>query len=132
MAVTGFARREVVPGVEVVLDHRQHERRRADLEERGDLGQVGVADDDVQAAVLLRVAVRLVPGVDDRALERRLEPDLLLEEVGSLAQLEMRRPIRLAVLLADLAGAGEDLASDEVRRQPLRRSARRGVARSTR
>ena len=50
--------------------------------------QVGVADDDVQPAVLLRVGVRLVAGVDDRALQRRLEPDLVLEEVGALADLE--------------------------------------------
>ena len=38
----------------VVLDHRQHDRRRADLEVGGDLAHVGVADDDVEAAVLLR------------------------------------------------------------------------------
>ena len=68
----------------VVLDHREHDRGRADLQEGGDLRQVGVADDHVEAAVLLRVAVRLVAGVDDRPLERGLEPDLLLEEVGPL------------------------------------------------
>ena len=70
-----------VDGDELLLDHRQHQRGRADLEVRRDLGQVGVADDDVQAAVLLRVGVRLVAGVDDRALERGLEADLDLEEV---------------------------------------------------
>ena len=50
--------------------------------------QVGVADDHVEAAVLLGVAVGLVAGVDDRALQRGLEPDLLLEEVGPLGELE--------------------------------------------
>ena len=46
---------------------------RADLEVGRDLGQVGVADDHVQPAVLLRVGVRLVPGVDDRPLQRGLQ-----------------------------------------------------------
>ena len=66
----------------------EDDRRHADLEERGDLGEVGVADDHVEPAVALRVGVRLVAGVDDRPLQRRLEADLLLEEVGPLADLE--------------------------------------------
>ena len=101
----------------VVLDHRQHDRRGADLEVGGDLAHVGVADDHVQPAVLLGVAVRLVAGVDDRALQRRLEADLLLEEVGPLAQLVRHVVVGHArQLAADLAGTGEDLAGDEVRR----------------
>ena len=87
IAGTGLAERQVV-AEGVVLDHRQHDRGGADLEEGGDLGQVGVADDHVQPAVLLGVAVRLVAGVDDRPLERGLEADLLLEEVGPLGELE--------------------------------------------
>ncbi len=66
-----------------------------DLQEVGHLGQVGVAHDDVEAAVLLGVAVRLVPGVDDGPLERGLQADFLLEEVGPLGELELdvaRRP----------------------------------------
>ena len=42
----------------------------------------------MQPAVLLRVRVRLVPGVDDRPLQRRFQADLDLEEVGPLADLE--------------------------------------------
>ena len=92
-----------------VLDHREHQRGRADLEVGRDLGQVGVADDHVQAAVLLRVGVRLVAGVDDRPLERGLEADLDLEEVGALADLEA---VLAAVLAdADPAGAADDLAA---------------------
>ena len=71
----------------VVLDHRQHDRRRADLQIGRDLTHVGVADDHVETPVLLRIAVRFVARVDDRALERRLETDLLLEEIGPLTQL---------------------------------------------
>ena len=70
---------------EAVLDHREHDGGGADLQERRHLAQVGVAGDHVQAPVLLRVGVRLVARVDDRALQRGLEPDLLLEEVGALS-----------------------------------------------
>ena len=37
--------------------------------------------------------VRFVAGVDDRPLQGRLEPDLDLEEVAALADLEPRRPV---------------------------------------
>ena len=75
----------------VVLDHGQHDGGGAHLQERGRLGHVGVADDDVEAAVLGGVAVRLVTRVDDGPLQRRLEADLLLEEVGPLADLVTAR-----------------------------------------
>jgi hypothetical protein len=44
----------------------------------------------MQPSVLLRVRVRLVPGVDDGPLERGLQAYLDLEEVGALADLEAR------------------------------------------
>ena len=59
-----------------------------DLQVGRRLGQVGIADDDVQPAVLVGVGVRLVAGVDDAALERGLQPDLDLDVVGALGQLE--------------------------------------------
>ena len=108
--------RQEVPGQPVVLDHRQHQRGGADLQEGGDLGQVGVAHDHVEPAVLLRVGVGLVTGVDDRALQRRLEADLLLEEVGALR--ELVRHVGAGEpggLRAHLAGPGVDLPGDEVR-----------------
>ena len=52
------------------LDHPQHQVGGADLEQRRGLAHVGVADDDVQAAVALGVGVRLVAGVDDRPADR--------------------------------------------------------------
>ncbi len=88
---------------------------RAELEVGRDLGEVGVADDDVQPAVLLGDGVRLVAGVDDRALQRRLEADLDLEVVGALGDLEA---VAAAVLAdADPAGAAHDLPGDEERRE---------------
>ena len=108
------------------LDHRQHERRGAVLEVDRHLGAVGVADDDVQAPVLLGVGVRLVAGVDDRALERGLEADADLDVVGALADLER---VHAAVLLAaDAAGPGDHLAGDEERREVLDDGLERDVA----
>ena len=102
----------------VVLDHLQHERRRPDLEERRDLAQVRVADDHVQAAVLLGVGVRLVAGIDDRALQRGLEPDLGLEEVRPLAELvPLPGPVVPRRLGPELAGPAEDLPGHEERRE---------------
>ena len=61
------------------------------------------------------IGVRLVAGVDDRPLQRRLEADLDLEEVGPLGDLEAAAAAVLAD--ADPAGAGDDLAGDEERRE---------------
>lgn len=100
---------------EGVLDHRQHQGRGAELEIGGDLREVGIADDHMEPAVLLGVGVGLVPGVDDGALERRLQADLDLEVVGALADLEA---VLVAVLPdTDPARARDDLARDEERRQ---------------
>ena len=78
-----------------------------------DVEVVGVADDDVQAPVAVGDGVRLVAGVDDRALEGRLEPDLGLEEVGALGDLVARSPAVDAE--PDPAGAADDLARHEER-----------------
>ena len=57
-----------------------------------------------------------VTGVDDRALERRLESDDLFEEFGARTELEERITFESRFGLgADLAGADDDLARDEVR-----------------
>ena len=55
--------------------------------QRGHLAHVGVADDAVQTPVFLRVGVRLVARVDDGPLQRGLQADLGLEEVGPLGEL---------------------------------------------
>src|SRR4029077_15550245 len=87
----------------------------ADLEIGRYLAQVGIADDHVQPTVLLRVRVRLVPGVDDGPLERGLQADLDLEEVGALADLEARAAAVGAD--ADPAGTADDLPGVEERDQ---------------
>ncbi len=72
---------------ELVLDHRQDDGRRTDLQERRHLAEIGITADDVEPTVLLGVRVGLVAGVDDRPFEGGLEADLLLEEVGPLGDL---------------------------------------------
>ena len=115
---------------EVVFDHRQDDRGGPDLEVGGDLAEVRVADDHVQAPVLLGVGVGLVARVDDRALQRGLEADLLLEEVGPLADLVVDGA--RAVLGADLARPGEHLAADEPRQQVAHEVRRTAPGGSTR
>ena len=75
------ARSSVIARSSIIASTR---RGRAELEQVGDVAVVGVADDDVQPAVEVGDRVRLVAGVDDRPLQRRLQPDLDLEEVGAL------------------------------------------------
>ena len=56
----------------------------------------------------------LVSGVDDRALECGLEADDLLEELGSLAELECRWLVEDRGLEPHLPGAAEDLPRHKV------------------
>ena len=84
------------------------------LRKVGHLVHVGVADDHVQAPVALGVG-GLVAGVDDRALEGRLQPDLDLEEPAALGDLEGDRAV---VVVADQAARpGEHLLADQERGQ---------------
>ncbi len=99
---------DIQPGV---FDHREDKRGSSDLEVGRDLAHVRVADDHMEPAVLLRVRMWLVPGVDDRTLQGCLQADLDLEEIGPLAQLETGLPAVHAD--ADPAGATHDLPGDE-------------------
>ena len=120
-------------GRNAVLDHLEHDRGGPDLQERRDLAHVRVADDHVQPPVPLGVGVRLVARVDDRALQGRLEPDLGLEEVRALRELEHpAAPLVPRRLGADLAGAREHDAGRRRTASGRARCRANGVARSTR
>ncbi len=99
----------------VVLEHPQHAGRRADLEERGVLAHVRVADDDVQASILLGIGVGLIAGIDDRPAAGGRRADTFPDVLGPLSDRERRTSCRLQYL----AGAGIDLAADEERDQHL-------------
>ena len=123
----GVRQREVPGRAGVVLDHGQHDGGGADLQEGGDLRQVGVADDHVQAPEALGVGVGLVPCVDDRALQRRLEPDDLLEELGPLRNLVLDGlGVQRRRLGADLARPGEERCATRSAGRPRRSPWRRG------
>ena len=66
------------------LDQIQHQRRGAELEVGGVLGQVGVTDDHMQPPVLVGVGVRLVAGIDDAAFEGGLQANLDFDVVRPL------------------------------------------------
>ena len=104
-----------VDGDEAVFDHGEDQGCRSQFEVGGELREVGVSDDHVEAAVLFRVGVWFVACVDDGALQCCFQAYLDLEVVGSLAELEA---VFVAVLAdADAAGSGEDLAGDEEGRE---------------
>ena len=95
----------------LVLEHAQHHRGGAHLEEGGVLAHVRVADDHVQPAVALGVGVGLVAGVDDRAAAGGRRRHALPDVLGPLGEAVHRAPGRLQ----HLARPGVDLAGDEER-----------------
>ena len=97
------------------LDSGEHQRGDPQLQKRLNLAEVGVTDDHVESAVPRRIGMGLIPGVDDRALQRGFETDLFFEEVGTLGDLEVDRGP--AVLTSHLAGTGEDLTRYEEPRE---------------
>src|SRR5665811_835909 len=82
---------------------------RDSLEHRGRLAHIGVADDDVQPAVLLSVSVRLIPGVDDGAGTGGRAGDTLPDVVSPLADAVCGS----TGCGGDLARAAGDLAADQ-------------------
>ena len=104
-----------VAELDALLDHLQHQVRAAHLEQRGHLGHVRVADDDVQPAVALGVRVRLVAGVDDRAGPGGRAGDALPDVLGALRQAVDGAARRLQ----DLAGAADQLPGDQERQQDV-------------
>ncbi len=109
-----------------LLDHVEDERRGAHLEQGRVLAHVRVADDHVQAAVLVGVGVRLVAGVDDAPFERGLQADLDLDVVGALRDLVARLVARGAQ--AHAARAAHDLPGHEEGREPRHDRRERGLA----
>ena len=70
------------------FDQVEHQCRGAHLQICRRLGEVGIADDDVQPAVSVGIGVRFVAGVDDAAFQRGFQPYLDLDVVGALRKLE--------------------------------------------
>ena len=84
----------------------------------------------MQPAVAVGDGVRLVAGVDQRALQRGLEPDLDLEEVAALGDLVAG--VRESTPMPDPARPAHHLAHDEERRPGGARCPANGVERAIR
>ena len=67
----------------------EHERGGADLQRGRERAHVGVADEQMQAAILAIVGQRLVARVDDRAVELHPLVDVVDDVIGALADLEI-------------------------------------------
>ncbi len=120
-------RQSQIGEVEALLDEVEHQCGGAHLEVGRRLREVGVADDDVQPAVLVGVGVRFVARVDDAALERGLQADLDLDVIGALRQLEAGLVPRRTD--SDSAGPGDHLARHQKRRQTGDDGRERGLPR---
>src|SRR5699024_1735572 len=82
----------------------------------GDLAHRGVADDDVEATVEVRVPVRLVARVDDGPGAGGGRGDRLPHVVAAAGEDELRPGAVAGLALdggGDAAGAGDDLPRDE-------------------
>ena len=90
--------------VKACLEHLNDQQHRANLQCKGGLGHVGIADDDVHATETVRIPMRFVAGVDDRAGARRRRGHTLPYLVGALRDDEC--------VACDLAGAADELACD--------------------
>ena len=70
--------------VEVLFDECKDELGRADTHQCRHLTHVRVADDDMESTKVRRIAMGLISRIDDGSLDRRLESDFFLEEIGAL------------------------------------------------
>ena len=71
-----------------LLDQIQHQGRRANLQRRGKLAHVGVADDHVKPPVLFGIRMRFVTGIHQGPAVHRIDGTQHTEEIGSLRDLK--------------------------------------------
>ncbi len=100
-----------------LFEEREDQGRRAHLQPEREGREVGIAADDVEAAVPARVGMGLVARVQDRPAVERVDARLFGAEIGALGELE-ECPAGLGRLDAHLAGACVDLARHQEGDQP--------------
>ena len=104
---------------EIFLDQLEDQCGGADLQRRGDLAHVGIADDDVKPPVKADVRVRLIPGIDDGAAIHRVDGTKDAEKIRTLRNLkDPLLALRILAFDAHLARAGVNLARDQKRHDP--------------
>ena len=102
---------EIKAGLISMLEQPQQHARSAKLQHLRHIHAVGIANDDMQAAILVG-GVRFVARVDNRPFKSGLQSDLGVDIVGTLAQLITGH--LTALTDSHATGAGVYLACDEV------------------
>ena len=72
------------------LDGSQNQRSASKPQEGGNIKQVRISPNHVDSPPVVVVGVGFVAGVEDRTVERSLQPDVILDVVGTLGNLEPR------------------------------------------
>ena len=109
----------MIGAVQALFQQFQDKARRAHFERRRVFAHVGVAADDVQAAIAARGGMRLVTGIDERAIVQRIHAGLDRKVIGALRQLKDARIVDAVVFDARFARARKDLPGGEERQQGL-------------
>jgi len=80
-----------IEGKSSALEQIQHEPRGAELQEKRRGEDVGIAVDQMQTPVFPRVGERFVAGVDDGTVVLHPLEEIVLDEIGALADLKFDR-----------------------------------------
>ena len=108
-----------------LLEQREHRGGGADLQRVSKRAHVRIANEQMESPIFAVIGQRLIPRVDDGAVELHPLVDVVDDMVSALAQLECDRRFRLRRLeiecerigLPHSAGAGKNLARRKKREQ---------------
>src|SRR6266487_6068031 len=100
-----------------LLEQRQNASRCADLQSGGKRTHVGIADQEMKAPIFSVISQRLIPRIDDSAIELHPLINVVDDMIGTLTELKIDLYLWLRRLkiecqrirLADSTGASEDL-----------------------
>ena len=83
-----WVRKPEIAKINSLLNSVEHHRSHTKFKQVRSLRHIGIADDNVQTAPLRGISVRLVAGINDAAVEGRLQRDLLLHIISALRNLK--------------------------------------------
>src|SRR5699024_5010905 len=86
--LSNWVRKPEIAKINSLFNSVEHHRSHTEFKQVRSLRHIGIADDNVQTAPLLGISVRLVAGINDAAVEGRLQRDLLLHIISALRNLK--------------------------------------------